>query len=44
MLASGFCAAFASDSLSCCANDVPATPSIQTIAIVWIAAIDLMIC
>ena len=44
MLASGFCAAFANDSLSCCANAVPATPRIQAIAIVWIAALDLMSC
>ena len=44
MLASGFCAAFANASVSSCANEVPAIPNIQTIAIVWVAAPDLMIC
>ncbi len=44
MLASGFCAAFANDLLSCCANEVPARPSIHAIAIDWMAVLDLMNC
>jgi len=44
MLASGFCAAFANASVSSCANEAPATPNIQTTAIVRMTELDLMFC